>query len=116
MVLNVLRPLIKLPASAVKEKEVVTAELPFYRSQVALALKKELEKTEKEWEGKEVGGEVSAEVTMGEHRNILDRKGKESDLKIVFAEYRALLDRVNVAVSNHTGKALAELEGLEDIA
>ncbi|GMH60949.1 hypothetical protein TL16_g03156 [Triparma laevis f. inornata] len=61
-------------------------------------LKKELEKVEKKWQGEEIGGE------------------DESNLKIVFGEYRALLDRMNAAISNHTGKALAEFEGLGEIA
>ena len=45
--------LVSLAMVGEKGKEQVAAELPFIRSQVVLALRKELEKTEKGWKGKE---------------------------------------------------------------
>ncbi|GMH96245.1 hypothetical protein TrVE_jg6460 [Triparma verrucosa] len=77
-----------------RRKEEVIAELPFYRSHVALALKMELLKTEKDREVKELGG----------------------DLKVTLTEYRNLLGRVNAAVAIHTGREISDFKGLEDIA
>ncbi|GMH69583.1 hypothetical protein TL16_g05195 [Triparma laevis f. inornata] len=97
--------LVSLAMVGEKGKEQVAAELPFIRPQVVLALRKELEKTEKGWKGKEE--KEIGEVNFGV---------RTVDLKIVLGEYRDLLERVNVAVSNYTGKSISELEGLEDIA
>ncbi|GMH94253.1 hypothetical protein TrST_g13685 [Triparma strigata] len=85
-------------------KEQVISGLPYIRSQVSLALKKVLEKMEKEWEGKE--------EKLGSTNFAL----RVVNLKIVLAEYRNILERINITVANYTGRGIAEFKGLINIA
>jgi hypothetical protein len=85
-----------------KFKAKIVAEMGLIRSQVVVAIKTELREAQKIWRRKEKEKEITSNY--------------EDDLKLIFTEYKNMLDRVNVDFSEHTKRPIAELDDFTAIA
>ncbi|GMH88492.1 hypothetical protein TrVE_jg6970 [Triparma verrucosa] len=85
-----------------KFKAKIVAEMGLIRSQVVVAIKTELREAQKIWRRKEKEKEITSNY--------------EDDLKLIFTEYKNMLDRINVDFSEHTKKPIAELDDFTAIA
>ncbi|GMH87177.1 hypothetical protein TrVE_jg6893 [Triparma verrucosa] len=84
-----------------KGKVTIAAEMGLIRSQVVVAIKNELK---------------NAQKILRKKQNENAKHDDEADQKLIFMEYKNMLDRVNAAFSEHTKQPISELDDFAAIA